>query len=412
MIDIDFKNIDKIINPSFYPLLKNKSRYLLIYGGSGSGKSIFALQKMILRCLLNKEKFLFMRKYSVDCRKTVFSLTKYLLEKYNLNSICKIKESSMTIDFMNGSQIIHVGCDDPEKIKSIPNITSIWCEESTDFNEEDIQQLSLRLRGEKPNYFQIIMTFNPISINHWIHKNFFENEINNYTIHHSTYIDNKFLDDEYINVLNDIKDSTLKEIYQKGLWGILENQIFKNYEIIESIDNKLFNIENMRYGIDFGFHNCILLRTGFYKNNIYILDELHKKDMTSIDFMEKCSESIINKRIPIVADCEDPSTIELFRKNKLLIKPCKKNKNSIQDSINWLKNRNIYIHKDCKNIIEEISSYVYKKDNKTNISYDEPDSKCKDHSLDALRYSMEDFIRPFKMEYSIGKKRESASLFS
>jgi len=420
MINIDFSEIDKLINPSFYPLLKNKDRYLIIFGGSGSGKSVFALQKMLLRALMNREKFLFIRKNSIDCRKTVFSLTKFLIDKYNLSEICKIKESSMNIDFINGSQIIHLGCDLSEKIKSIPNITSIWCEESTDFNSDDIQQLSLRLRGKTPSYKQIILTFNPISSNHWLKKNFFDNKANNCTIHHSTYKDNKFIDEEYINVLNNIRDNNLKEIYQKGLWSLLEHQIFKNYEIIENIDKKLFNTNNMKFAIDWGFHDGILLLVGYYENNVYILDELHCKDKNSKDFETVChkrieslnkNSRIDHKKIKIICDNEDPSSIEQFRKSGLLTIACKKNKNSIQDSINWLKNRSIFINSNCKNIIEEISSFMYRKDLKTNIIYDFPDKNCKCHSLDALRYSIQDFIVPIKFSYSLGTRRDTADLF-
>jgi len=421
-VNIDFSEIDKLINLSFYPLLKNKDRYLLIYGGSGGGKSVFVLQKMIIRCLMNKEKFLFIRKNSIDCRKTVFSLTKFLIDKYNLSEICKIKESSMQISFINGSEIIHLGCDLSEKIKSIPNITSIWCEEATDFTEEDIQQLSLRLRGKTPSYKQIILTFNPISSNHWLKKNFFDNKANNCTIHHSTYKDNKFIDEEYINVLNNIRDSNLKEIYQKGLWSTLEHQIFKNYEIVDNIDMKPFNIDNYRLGIDFGFHHSILLLVGYHEDNVYILDELHCKDKNSSDFINEChkridylnkiNKKINHKKIKIIADCEDPSTIQLFRKSGFLIIGCKKNKNSVQDSINWLKNRDIIIDSKCKNIIEEISSYMYKKDNKTNIIYDTPDNKCQDHSLDSLRYSIENFVKPIKFSYSLGKQRDTVNVLN
>ena len=36
----------KAFNPKFYPLLREDShRYLLLYGGAGSGKSVFAVQR-------------------------------------------------------------------------------------------------------------------------------------------------------------------------------------------------------------------------------------------------------------------------------------------------------------------------------------------------------------------------------
>ncbi|MFR7484814.1 MAG: hypothetical protein ACLUVP_05935 [Acutalibacter sp.] len=41
----------KAFNPKFYPLLREDShRYLLLYGGAGSGKSVFAVQRFLYRC--------------------------------------------------------------------------------------------------------------------------------------------------------------------------------------------------------------------------------------------------------------------------------------------------------------------------------------------------------------------------
>lgn len=42
----------KAFNPKFYPLLREDShRYLLLYGGAGSGKSVFAVQRFLYRLL-------------------------------------------------------------------------------------------------------------------------------------------------------------------------------------------------------------------------------------------------------------------------------------------------------------------------------------------------------------------------
>ena len=38
----------KAFNPKFYPLLREDNhRYLLLYGGAGSGKSVFAVQRFL-----------------------------------------------------------------------------------------------------------------------------------------------------------------------------------------------------------------------------------------------------------------------------------------------------------------------------------------------------------------------------
>ena len=87
----------------------------------------------------------------------------------------------MTITHLNGSQIIFAGLDDVEKLKSIDNITMMWIEEASEINQADFHQLDLRLRGATKYYKQIIFTFNPVDINHWLKKRFFDVPYNNVT---------------------------------------------------------------------------------------------------------------------------------------------------------------------------------------------------------------------------------------
>ena len=68
----------------------------------------------------------------------------------------------MTIELPNGSTFLLKGLDDPEKIKSIVGITDCWCEETTELEAEDFDQLTLRVRDKVPN-LQFFCSFNPIS---------------------------------------------------------------------------------------------------------------------------------------------------------------------------------------------------------------------------------------------------------
>ena len=412
MTIVDFTNFASHINSKFLPLLANRDRYLILFGGAGSGKSVFTIQKMLLRILLSgakgyKEKFLFLRKTHTDCRKTVFSLTKYLIDDLMISDLCNIQEGSMNIRFVNGSEILHLGIDDPDKIKSIPNITSIFCEESTDFNEEDLQQLDLRLRGNSSSYKQIIMCFNPVSEHSWINKKFFQEKVDNCTICHSTYRDNKFLDKEYINVLDNIRDKTTKDVYKEGLWGRLEHSIFKNYVICDKFPDQRY-FTKIRYGLDFGYHNALLLKVAFYNDDVYILDELHSKEKSVSELASTVKEKIGDQKDRlIVADCANPEAIADFQKCGMNIKGCRKTKNSISTELDWLKNRKIFISPKCQETVREIESYTYKKDKNGNI-FDVPDDKCIDHALDALRYSIQDWAVSMKLTYSLGSTRVNA----
>ena len=81
-------------------------------------------------------------------------------------------------------------------------LTWIWVEEATELLSEDIDILDDRLRGNlddlNPNlYYQITMTFNPVSATHWIKARYFDKSDPDVLTHHSTYKTNRFIDAGY-----------------------------------------------------------------------------------------------------------------------------------------------------------------------------------------------------------------------
>lgn len=120
-----------------------------------------------------------------------------------------------------GNELICAGMDDPEKIKSIAGITSVWCEEATELDEADFNQLELRVRGETKSYKQFIITFNPISDTHWLKKRFFDAPDSETLLLNTTYKDNHFLDDDYRNhLMNRVRSNeNLYKVYVLGDWG-------------------------------------------------------------------------------------------------------------------------------------------------------------------------------------------------
>lgn len=71
-----------VFNPHFRNLaLDNQSFILLLVGGGGSGKSYFAYQRSILKCLRDKRKFLIFRKIGLDVRRSSWNDVKEILAK-------------------------------------------------------------------------------------------------------------------------------------------------------------------------------------------------------------------------------------------------------------------------------------------------------------------------------------------
>ena len=211
------------INDAYIPYYNNRDRYLVLWGGSGSGKSVFASQKILLRCIgEEKHRFLCIRKVANTIRSSIYQRFYDLICSLGLMGEFDINKSEMRFTHRpTGNEILMLGLDDVEKLKSIEGITGLWVEEATELLESDFDQLDLRLRGETINYKQIILSFNPIDESHWLKKRFFDSQLDNCTTIRTTFKDNLFIDDEYRRVLEQKASVSpnLYRIYYLGEWG-------------------------------------------------------------------------------------------------------------------------------------------------------------------------------------------------
>jgi len=162
-------------------LMPCKARWVFLFGSAGSGKSVAASQKIAMR--LNSEpdtkhKALGVRKYYSDIEESMYDRVINELDSLGLSSRWKVTKKPLKIAqkpprggrSQDQSKMIFRGIDDSEKIKSLEGITIIWIEEGTQLSEQEFLQLDLRLRGVTNGYYQIIVSFNPVSENHWIAK--------------------------------------------------------------------------------------------------------------------------------------------------------------------------------------------------------------------------------------------------
>ncbi len=165
----------------FNAAYRNSNRYLILYGGAGSGKSEIAAAKLIIRSLTgwrdtkwHKHRFIFLRKVRETIRDSQFLTLKDIIMRWGLSSLFSINETKMDITCINGSQLLSSGLDDPEKLKSIKDPTGTWIEEATEIDKEDLMQINLRMRGAGvTDYYQNVLTFNPKDPDHWLRKRFF-----------------------------------------------------------------------------------------------------------------------------------------------------------------------------------------------------------------------------------------------
>ena len=240
-MNVNIRISKKVFNDVYLPYLNNQDRYLVFFGGGSSGKSYFIGERVIYKMITPKKcNYLIVRQTADTNRRSTFPLLKQVISNWNLSEHFKINESDMRIICkLTGNEVAFAGLDDVEKIKSITfangELTDIWVEEATECQEADINQLKVRLRGGKSKK-QIVLSFNPINIQHWIKKHFIDSGLA--TVCFSTYKDNKFLTDDDRKALEDLKqiDEYTYEVYCLGKWGILGKTVFDARAIQKRLD--------------------------------------------------------------------------------------------------------------------------------------------------------------------------------
>lgn len=381
---VDLEYLPDVMNKKYFALLKQGERYAVVYGGSGSGKSVAIAQIIIVRLLIEQDhRFLILRKVHRTLKRSVFQLFRDVISDWGLDELFGFNLSDMTITCKNGSQILFSGLDDVEKLKSITGITSVWIEEATEITLEDFEQVNLRLRGQTAYRKQIYLTFNPISSKHWLKGRFFDRETDDTLIVHSTYLDNHFIDEEYKKVLEELieTDKRLYDVYALGKWGVLEGLIYDRYETIKELPEEY---EYRRYGLDFGYKNAMaLVEVKIIGKDAYIRELFYQNEKTTDDLIGFMKSEVISTRDHIRADAAEPDRIEQICRNGFNAVPAKKN---VLAGIDAVKSYNLYITEDSINLLREIDSYRWAQD-RNGTPLDQP-VKVDDHAMDALRYAL------------------------
>ena len=394
-----------IIGKGYREYWNFKGRFRVCKGSRASKKSKTTALNFIFRIMKYKDSnLLVVRKTYSTLKDSCFAELKWAIDKLGVSKYFDCKLSPLEIIYLPTNQkIFFRGLDDPLKITSITTqigyLCWLWIEEAYEIDkEEDFEILQESIRGNvSENLFkQITLTFNPWNEKHWIKKRFFDCEKGDDILAITTnYLINEWLDDADKKMFEHMKKNNPRRYQVAGLgeWGITEGLVYENF--IE----KEFNIEEIRlndnlvaiFGLDFGYTNDpTALFCGFVDKNlkeIYVFDELYKKNLTNFRIYEEVEKMGYSKEI-IIADSAEPKSIQELRELGIYrISPAKKGKDSLNNGIQFIQDFKIIIHPKCKNFLNEICNYTWCKNESGNLINKPVDSF--NHLLDAMRYAMQ-----------------------
>jgi phage terminase large subunit len=389
--------------PKFFPLLYDYSNRWEVYRGSaGSAKSYFITQKLIIRACDEKIKILVCRRTGATLRNTCFSLFKEILAKWKITPYIKVRETDFNIRFPNGSEIIFLGLDEETKLLSLNNIGTIWIEEAFEVPKNIVEQLNLRMRGKNANQ-QIIMSFNPISKNHWLYDFCEVNPPESFTYTHSTYKDNPFLNDAYIKELEELykRNPAKARIFCDGEWGVdSEGLVIQNWkrEEFDAMELASKGLEH-RVGMDLGWIDKSAIINSLYDRDnkiIYVFDEFYKSGCQLAELVAAIDDMNLRKS-KIYVDAAEPRSIQYFKNEGIRAEPCAKGKDSVKAGLMFLQDNLIVVHPRCTNFITELENFSYIKSKQTG-EWTEDTTHEWSHAIDACRYGYSDIYTNKKLK--------------
>lgn len=292
----------KIVNKAFEPLIYNTDRYLIMYGGRGSSKSAFETDRKIFQCLSHKYfRCVLVRNTYATIKDSQYQSLVDRIVELGLSSLFEFKLQPLEINCVNGNKFIARGCDDTTKLKSIKDPTCVWYEEDIP-SESDFITITTSIRTGKADLLQEVFTINPEVDGdfqeHWFWKKFFlghseksfsssfietidgqEVELK-YTVHHSTYHDNRWITQEFIVFLLNLKkqDPYYYTIYCLGEWGnrITGGNFYKSFNRGVMVTKTLYDQSKaLHVSFDFNVNPYMSLTIWQISNNsVYNIGEI------------------------------------------------------------------------------------------------------------------------------------------
>ena len=395
---INLKIKPSIFCPIYYPyLLDYQYRYNVFYGGRASGKTKFIMQKLLIKGLKEKRTILLMRKQTTQLRDSVWKEILQVIDDFHLSQFFTVNKTEFRITcLINGTEFKCLGLDEPEKIKGFADISDVFLDEVTGFNQEDVELIDGTLRSPKFKLpLQMYFSFNPISKANFVYKYFgFDTGITppNTFILKSTYLDNPFLGENVAERYEALKQRDYRrwQIEALGDFVSLDKLVFQNYKVEEFDHTKINGV--LLCGLDYGFINDI---SAFVAS---LLDEENKKIYVfkiwgdtnkTNDELSNIIKSMGFSKSIIIADCAEQKSIEEMKRAGILrIKPSVKGADSIIHGIQKLQQYDIIIHPSCEGIITEFENYSWQKDKQSGEYINKPIDSF-NHYIDALRYSLQ-----------------------
>tara|TARA_R110002126_G_scaffold237443_2_gene380962 strand:+ start:450 stop:1661 length:1212 start_codon:yes stop_codon:yes gene_type:complete len=385
---------DITLNPKYIPLFKGNTRYYIITGGRGSGKS-YGVTLFLNNLTYEKDhKVLFTRYTMASAHSSIIPEFVEKIDVMDAQDDFRVTRDEI-INQTTNSGIMFKGIktasgNQTAALKSLAGVSTFVVDEAEELVDEEVfDKIDLSVRTQKVQN-RVILILNPATKEHWIYKRFFEqrgieggfNGVNgDCTYIHTDYKDNKEnLPDSFLESIYRMKRETPDKYEHQILGGWLEKMsgtVYTNWS-----KGNYVELNKSCFGQDFGFSNdlstLVKISVDDFKNEIYVKEMFGETGLSTTQIGRK------NRRFAegnlIVADSSEPRLIQELKTSGCNITGVKKAKGSILSGIALLQDYKIIVDPKSHGIIRELNHYTWKE--KGSVPIDKYN-----HFLDALRYA-------------------------
>lgn len=382
-------------HPKHWNKLINPTRYFIITGGRGSGKSFEVGRFATLLSFEKGHKILFTRQTMTSAHLSIIPEFQEKIELLELNHAFDIRKSEI-VNLQSGSEIIFKGIktssgDQTANLKSLQGVTTWILDEAEELTDESIFDkinFSIRQKGKQN---RVILILNPSTKEHWIYKKFFEQvgiqegfngQKDNVTYIHTTYKDNiENLDPSFLHEVEQVKINNPKKYEHVILGGWLdkaEGVVFTNWKFGE------FNPDNLQtsFGMDFGFSidpdTLSEVAIDNTKKKLYVKQHIYQNKLKTHELCQLV-KLITNEKL-IVADSSESRLIEDMKNYGINVVGVKKG--TIESGVVRMQDFEIIVEQNSHDIAKEFNNYVYL--NRVGKLYID----AYNHAIDGIRYNV------------------------
>lgn len=405
-------SLQDVIGPAFYPVhkaIKNMEyTHIWLPGGRGSVKSSFCGVEIVLGVMNDpKASAVAVRRVGNTLRGSVYEQIAWAIEMLGVGHLWKGSVSPLSFKYLpTGQRIMFRGLDDPKKLKSTKAPAGtyfklIWFEEMDEFQGMSSIRSAIQTFQRGGDKFTILYSYNPPKRRtNWVNAEA-RKQRKDRLVWRTDYrsVPPSWLGEAFLAEAEQLKEDNYDAYRHEYLAHELGTggEVFLNLVNRPITDEEIARFDQVRRGLDFGYGghptHLGIMHHDLTRGRLYIFGEFHKYRASLASINEFDEKSNPNKQ-RVTGDSAQPRDIDTLHDMGMNIKGAIKGQDSVRNGMRYLEDLIEIVIDETRapNTYREFSNYELDEDGNGGYKEQYPDRD--NHSIDAVRYALENDVRP------------------